>query len=190
MYCVPAQELQVLKDDLVHFIGFYGSVQVSRREAKQLFKIPCVIQRMSDTDPLSRLLSRLFVSPSDQGTSIGVKFLSSLVGLCAGVLAVIGGMIATDQTLTTISLGTLLLIVFLIGFGLIMFILAGGLWIGIEWAWSWALILYAGSAIGGFVASIQTLNHVALLSAGISGVIAVYLYSQQDQFKDARQQVG
>ena len=145
---------------------------------------------MSGMDSLSGLLNHLFASPSKRGTSIGVKFLSSLVGLCAGVLAVIGGLIATDQTLTTISLGTLLLIAFLIGFGLTMFILAGGLWIGMEWAWSWALILYAGSAIGGFVASIQTLNHVALLSAGISGVIAVYLYSQQDQFKDARQQVG
>ena len=145
---------------------------------------------MSDTDPLSRLLSRLFVSPSDQGTSIGVKFLSSLVGLCAGVLVVIGGQIATDQAFTGISLGTLLPVVFLIGFGLIMFTLAGGLWIGMEWAWSWALILYVGSAIGGVVAGIQTIDYVPLLSAGTSGVIAVYLYTQQEQFKDARQQVG
>ncbi|MFC6964585.1 hypothetical protein [Halocatena marina] len=145
---------------------------------------------MLGTDPLSGLLNRLFVSPLSQGTSIGVKFLSSLVGLCAGVLVVIGGLIATDQAFTGISLGTLLPVVFLIGFGLIMFILAGGLWIGMEWAWSWALILYAGSAIGGFVAGIQTVDYVPLLSAGTSGIIAVYLYTQQDQFKDARQQIS
>lgn len=117
------------------------------------------------------------------GTSLGIKLLAGVIGLCATVPAVVGLAIAADTHLRAGEFGSLAIAGFLLLLGVGLVLVAAGLWIGVYGAWWWALVLYAGSAGGGAVAGITAVEPAVVVSAIVSALIAWYLYRCREQFE-------
>ncbi|AHG00642.1 hypothetical protein HALLA_19465 [Halostagnicola larsenii XH-48] len=116
------------------------------------------------------------------GTSVGVKLLAGIIGLCAFAIAGIGVVAVADPSAGQGTGMAVPIIAFLVGLGLGMLALAAGLWLGVSWAWTWGFILYGGSSFGGLAAGIRTADLPALAGGVVSGLIAAYLYRQREQF--------
>lgn len=115
-------------------------------------------------------------------TSIGVKLLAGIIGLCAFTVAGIGVVAVANPSAGQETGMAVPIIAFLLGLGLGMLALAAGLWLGVSWAWTWGFVLYSGSSFGGLAAGIRTADLPALVGGAVSGLIAAYLYRQREQF--------
>lgn len=104
------------------------------------------------------------------------------MGLCACTLAGFG-LVAGIVPSTGQGTGpTLLVTALVLGMGVGMLVLAAGLWLGTSWAWTCGCILYIGNAFGGLSTGIRSADLPVLVGGVVSGLIAVYLYRQREQF--------
>lgn len=116
-------------------------------------------------------------------TSLGIKLLAGIIGLCAAVLTVVGLAMAAETGIVASELGSLAIAGLVLAIGLVGVLVAAGLWTGFYGAWWVAVVLYAGSAVGGAVAGITTVEPSTLASGAVSALIAMYLYRRREQFE-------